>query len=222
MCAYVHVCHACVRVRECICVRVSVCMCACVCWGFNSQVAWEHAEGEMSLLHDVKGSGPGLGKVHLSHHQECACSFHKEFLSPSEGQTCAVAGEAKMKKIQEFSLVLMKDLRGSHEGYSVVWTPGAVGLDIREDRPLGWAGRRSTFCPVEKEEGLCRQREQQVQRGSVKGPGMSGGGEKLRDEKARTPVCACVRACWGTTRGRNGERQGMRPKSEPLLFSLKR
>lgn len=107
-------------------------------------------------------------------------------------------------------------------GGSVVRTPGAVGLDIREDWPLGWAGRRSTFCPVGKEEGLCRQREQQVQRGSVKGPGMSGGGEKFRDNKARTRVCACVRACWETTRGWNGERQGIRPKSEPLLFSLKR
>lgn len=51
-CVCVHVCYACVRVRvnACVCVSLCACMCACVCWGFNSQVAWEHAEGEMSLL----------------------------------------------------------------------------------------------------------------------------------------------------------------------------
>ena len=69
---------------------------------------------------------------------------------------------------------------------------GAVGLHVREDQHLYWAGRRNTFCPVEKEEGLCRQREQQVQRGSVKGSGVSGGGEKFRDAEAHARLRVCA------------------------------
>lgn len=65
-------------------------------------------------------------------------------------------------------------------------------MSVREDWHRDRAGRRSTFCPVEKEEGLCRHREQQVQRGSVKGPVVSGGGEKFRGDKAYACVCMCV------------------------------
>ena len=69
---------------------------------------------------------------------------------------------------------------------------GAARLSVREDWHLDWAGRRNTFCPVEKKEGLGRQRKQQVQRGSVKGPGMSGGGEKFRDDKVYAYECVRV------------------------------
>lgn len=127
--------HECVC--ECMLVRVSVCMYTCVCWGFNSQAAWEHAEGEMSLLHDVKGAGPGLGQVHLARLQECACSFHKEFLSPSEGQTCAVAGEAKMKQIQfDADERPPKKSRGLMRGADA-WGRGA-GHQGGQASGLGW------------------------------------------------------------------------------------
>ena len=76
-------------------------------------------------------------------------------------------------------------------------------MSIRKDWHLDWAGRRNTFCPVEKEEGLCRQREQQAQRGRVTGPVVSGGGEKFRGDKAyvRMRVCMlCMHMYWGTIR----------------------
>lgn len=47
-------------------------------------------------------------------------------------------------------------------------TPGAV--DWVSERTGIWAGLEGgCICPVEKEDGLCRQREQPVQRGSAKG-----------------------------------------------------
>lgn len=93
VCTCLCVMRACVC--ECMRVRVSVCVCACVCWGFNSQAAGEHAEGEMSLLYDVKGTGPGLGQVHLARLQECARSFHKEFLAPVKVRPVQLPGKPR-------------------------------------------------------------------------------------------------------------------------------
>lgn len=92
--------------------------------------------------------------------------------------------------------MVKKDLRETH--HKVLFDRRKRGEDawgISKDWHLDWAGRRNTFCPVEKEKGLCRQREQQVQRGSVKGPGVSGGGEKFRDDKAHACVCVCFCVC---------------------------
>lgn len=81
---------------------------------------------------------------------------------------------------------------------------------VREDQHLDCAGRRNTVCPVGKEEGLCRQREQQVQRGSVKGPGVSGGGEKFREAEAHACLCVCACACMhvGDNKGVEGRKAG--------------
>ena len=92
-------------------------------------------------------------------------------------------------------------------------------MSIRRDWHLDWAGRRNTFCPVEKEEGLCRQREQQAQRGSVKGPLVSGGGEKFtKANKLAGPGAgaAGVRAAGGSRQEDTKEtRGGRRARAEP-------
>lgn len=165
----------------------------------------------------MRNLGPGLGK--MSRLPPGLCSFLSQavFEHWRDGQTlCSCRGSQ-----DEYDSGV--ELGGGERAQSNLITrcyltagsgvrmPGAV----IEDPHLDWAGRRNTVCPVGKEEGLCRQREQQVQRGSVKGPGVSGGGEKFREAKAHARLCVCApaRACMlGTIRGWREEWQGMRPK----------
>lgn len=149
-------------------------------------------------------------------------------MTPGIVRPCAAAKEAKRSNTPELNLEVKKELRATHcEVLCDSRTRGedtwAVGPCIGEDQHLDRAGRRNTFCPAGEEEGLRRQGEQQVQRGSVKGPGVPGGGEKFRDVKAHASlrVCACACVPVGDNKG-VGTRMAGDETQEFLLLSPKR